>query len=252
LNLGGGPQFRHLGWLNLDEVTGAGRASSFRFGPECRFPLPDSSIERVYSSHCFEHLDDRTLHQVISETHRVLLPNAKLIIKIPDFDRILQAYRSRDERFLSAETWYLNTIIRTWPRHGIQNLIEYRTAYIFCGFWNEQYGHHFNNRQRQNVDDPGSYNGPPIMTLNQVRQILSEDSPHRISSLLREFVLSREPTISFNHQNAWSRTELTEILCKAGFQCLTFDPGEAIDEFREIPGIELMREISLYCVAQRI
>ena len=67
VNVGGGPRFCYLGWLNLEEVTSPANPLSFKLTPTCRFPVADNSVATVYTSHCLEHLDDATVQQVLRE-----------------------------------------------------------------------------------------------------------------------------------------------------------------------------------------
>lgn len=113
LNLGGG-RYEHPGWLNLDISTG------FAFTPECVFPV--DSAEVVYSSHCLEHLDDATVDRALSETARVL--KGPLVLKLPDFDKVLQKRLERDRAFF--DQWGIH---KRWKTEDIDE----RAAIIFCG-----------------------------------------------------------------------------------------------------------------------
>jgi predicted SAM-dependent methyltransferase len=55
----------------------------------------DNSIEEIYASHVFEHLGLRELHQALTESLRVLRPEGKLWIAVPDMDVLCQMYLNK-------------------------------------------------------------------------------------------------------------------------------------------------------------
>src|SRR5712664_3590316 len=102
VNLGGGPMFAAIGWRNLDSARTITNRRPFTFSPECTFPLAVESTTTVYASHVLEHLDDTTVARVLSECRRVLRADGRLVIKLPDFDRLLAAWLLRDQGFFST------------------------------------------------------------------------------------------------------------------------------------------------------
>lgn len=54
----------------------------------------DNSVELIYSSHNFEYFDRTEAVSVLKEWSRVLKPQGTLRIAVPDFDRLLDVYRS--------------------------------------------------------------------------------------------------------------------------------------------------------------
>lgn len=55
-------------------------------------PLPDNSVEEVYSSHFVEHLENKDLGQLFQEMLRVCKDEAKIFIKCPHDKRIEAHY----------------------------------------------------------------------------------------------------------------------------------------------------------------
>src|SRR5438094_737314 len=94
INLGGGPNFNHPGWLNMEEVVGAGNPHSTVLDGETVFPFPDQTIKLVYTSHTLEHLDDATVSRSFVEALRCLEADGDLVIKVPDFEAAQQAWRN--------------------------------------------------------------------------------------------------------------------------------------------------------------
>lgn len=49
----------------------------------CKLPIRDNSVDLVYSSHCIEHLKNKT--EVFWEIHRILVPGGIAVIRVPHF-----------------------------------------------------------------------------------------------------------------------------------------------------------------------
>ena len=246
LNVGGGSEFSHYRWLNLDGAPGPANPSPFRFDAACRFPLRDGAVQTVYSSHCLEHLDDETVARVLSEARRVLAAGGRLVVKIPDFDRALACWRSGDDSFFDADRWGLRRLVSLWPRRGVEDTLDARASMVFCGFWNDEYGDHFSDRR----EDERAYHGPVVMPAGDLRALATAASPHEIAATLRARVVRDQPTYHFNHQNAWSRDELRGVLERAGFEVQSFDEEAVIAAALDIPGITNARPESMYCLAR--
>jgi SAM-dependent methyltransferase len=100
LNIGGGPNFASAGWANLDGALPAGDPGYFDFeklatGAKA-LPFSNNRFQVVYSSHCLEHLNDLTIAKLLPECHRVMDPCGSFVIKIPDFDRTIDAWKKED------------------------------------------------------------------------------------------------------------------------------------------------------------
>lgn len=248
LNIGGGAEFVAWRWLNLEAARGPCNPTPFMLSPDCAFPLSDARLPLVYSSHCLEHLDDPTVSRVLAESHRVLQPGGLLVLKLPDFDRVLEAWRSSDEEFLAAEKWGLRRLVDTWPLNGVSDILDHRASMIFCGYWNEAYGDHFRGRARRL---PGAYHGPAPVSLETLERLKRCTSPHEIAARLRSAVTEHDSGAVFNHQNAWGRRELALLLEGAGFAAITTETGEVLRRCGGIPGIATAESISAYCLAHK-
>jgi len=248
VNLGGGPNFSEIGWLNLEEVASEANPVPFKFTPTCSFPLPDASVHTVYTSHALEHLETETVNRLLTEAHRVLTPNGRLVIKIPDFDRVLDCWKRKELDFFSDSLWGFNAVTYTWGSRGVPDNIESRVAMIFCGFWNDAYGDHFSWQVHQNAE---AYHGPAVVSPDVLQDLLLNGTPAEISSRLREHVVASEASIHFNHQNAWSRLELQEVLAKFGFRVLSMDTPTVLTGCADIPDIAVMSTQSTYCLASK-
>lgn len=248
INLGGGPEFYAEGWLNLEEVQSKLNPKPFRLTPDCEIPVVKGSIHTVYTSHCLEHLNTPTVFRVLTEIYRVLKNDGRLIIKIPDFDKVLERWKNRDASFFNDKDWDYKSITHTWKSRQIPDCLDYRAAAIFCGFWNEEYGDHYSGQVQQNES---AYHGPPIVGIEFLKNLMKNHTPSQISAELKRAVLKNENNFKFNHQNAWSRQELETLLIQTGFRIKSFDKEFIIVNCKYIPEINAMKEQSIYCWAEK-
>jgi hypothetical protein len=245
LNIGGGPKWNHKGWLNLDATA----PMPFIFEKHNEFPLKDNSQEIVYSSHALEHLPEAVVDYVLKESHRVLGDYKDLVIKIPDFDNILAHWRVNDDAYFRKEHGGLRKIIPTWKSKGVPDTIDYRCSMIFCGFWNQAYGDHFSKKIKKH---PDAYHGPVPMSEKELKELLSTGKPNLISSTLRAEAL-KQGDITFNHQTAWGKEEFIELLRSHGFFIRThMNVEDILKEYSFIPGINEMKEISLFVSSHKV
>lgn len=113
LNVGAG-DFRHPAWRNLDFYTEA-YASDVRSNMDIemdlsnmeRWPIPDNSIEAIFTSHTIEHLRDDHDRHIFAESLRVLKPGGVIRVTCPDIELYFRAMRRGDRHFFLnyAPTW---------------------------------------------------------------------------------------------------------------------------------------------------
>lgn len=217
------------GWRNFDQRQG------FRLDKATSFPV--DSAELIYSSHCFEHLNDETVDRMLSEARRL---GGVLVLKLPDFEEVLKRWRACDDAYFRR--WGQDKVVPTWKSRGVEDSIDARAAMIFCGWWNLEYGDEWCTRTPGAAD---AYHGPAVMARKAFREVLGGGfSPMEIADLFVEHVMAFETGYTFNHRNAWSRLELLELLGRHGFDefCMKVDEICAMP----IPGIRDQREISMY------
>ena len=212
------------------------------------------SIETVYSSHALEHLSPDTVDRVFQEAFRVLEPGGRLILKLPDFDKILRSWNAGDENFFD-DSWGYSSIVPTWKNRNVPDTLDYRAAMTFCGFWNDEYGHHFSKVYSSGGLDSeafhakGAYHGPPVITIEKLNQIKTYSSPRLVSDELRKIVIATEPNYHFNHQTAWSRDELSHLVESHGFNIKTTDSDQVLEICADVKGIYSSLNISMYLLA---
>jgi predicted SAM-dependent methyltransferase len=90
LDLGGGYRPGRNGWVNVDVSNEADLFWDLRYG----IPFPDESVDRVYSSHLFEHLTYGQGQALLDECMRVLKPGGSISIVVPNARMFIEAYLS--------------------------------------------------------------------------------------------------------------------------------------------------------------
>lgn len=186
--------------------------------------------------------------RILSESHRTLRSGGRLVISIPDFDAAIDCWQRRDPSFFRDEYWGYTKVTATWANHHVPDTLNYRAAFLFCGFWNPEYGHPFARRFHKNH---GAYHGPPAMRNDQLQTLPHGRTPHDVAAALRQIVRSEEQRFTFNHQNAWGRSELDQLLARAGFRVLSFATPLIVERCASIPGIRSRLAQSTLCLAEK-
>lgn len=79
-----------------------------------RLPFPDESVDLVYASHVLEHIFWYKAEDAFREVHRILKPNGKLEIWVPDFRYIVGCYLNDecgdDWRYANSHNKYMKWI----------------------------------------------------------------------------------------------------------------------------------------------
>lgn len=83
-------------------------------------PFPENSAEIIYASHILEHFPHPKTISVLREWCRVLLPDGRLFVAVPDFERAVALYYAT-----GLQDWIVNFL------YGDQ---EYKTAYHYTAF----------------------------------------------------------------------------------------------------------------------
>ena len=237
ISIGGGANYHHAGWKNFDAAPGPLNPWPVAFTPKTTFPVPNAWARTVYSSHCLEHLDDATVSRVLTEARRMLRPDGALVLKLPDFEQVLERWRAGDEAYF--DQWGMQDVIPTWKNMGVEATIDAKAAMIFCGWWNDAYGDEFGKRT---PDALGAYHGPLMSSMSD------NFTPHVLARLMRQSANLFSP-VHFNHQNAWSRAELAALIEAHGFNVISMDEIEICEKYADIPGLHEQCNISMYAVA---
>jgi predicted SAM-dependent methyltransferase len=87
LELGSGPKRGNNGWTTID-ISGADISHDLRLG----IPLPDQTVDRIYTSHMFEHIPYKELVVFVNECYRVLKVGGELSVCVPNAGLYLRSY----------------------------------------------------------------------------------------------------------------------------------------------------------------
>lgn len=103
INIGAG-RWEKPGWLTVDCYMEADIQVDLR--KNTPLPIADGVVEKIFSSHCIEHIEDTHLEHMLKEAHRVMKPGAVMRLSCPDADEALQAYKNGNIN------WYSGIITR--------------------------------------------------------------------------------------------------------------------------------------------
>lgn len=119
LELGSGAKKGKNGWTTID-IWGADINHDLRKG----IPLPDNSVDRIYTSHMFEHIPYKSLLNFINECFRVLKPGGELSVCVPNAKHYIKAYVN-GEKFQPVGKGYGPALVDTGSFIDQLNYIAY-------------------------------------------------------------------------------------------------------------------------------
>ena len=119
LELGSGPKKGSNGWITVD-LSGADICHDLRKG----IPLPNESVDRIYTSHMFEHIPYKDLVFFIKECYRVLKRGGELSVCVPNAGLYIKAY-VEGARFRPPGEGYQPALVDTGSLIDQVNYIAY-------------------------------------------------------------------------------------------------------------------------------
>lgn len=245
VNLGSGRR-KWRNWLCFDHIQDEG-ISFFMFSETSDLPIASKSTGLVYTSHFLEHVRDSVANQVVSEAYRILKPNGVLVVKIPDFDMFVARFLKRDAKSFSDVG--IEDVVHSWPSKGISDSLHNRFAMMLCGFWDDEWGHHYTSSERH--EKRLGFHGPPKLNNHQLESIVAEASgPHSMAARLR-IIAESQGALNFNHCNAWGRSEMERLLIESGFVVERNDRKTMRKLALEIPDFYAMNSWSAYFIARK-
>jgi hypothetical protein len=234
------------GWVCVDQLDHPG-IENVTLDAGTTLPFEPRTVSLFYSSHCFEHLSTDTVERLISEMERTLAQEGRALIKIPDFDWFLSQYKNNIGQCVDGVG--VESVVNSWSAEGVDDTTENRLAMMFCGYWNSYYGDHFSGKINTNTK---AYHGPPMMDAEKLKSLFLERSPNQISAELCLSALADDNFKDFNHRNAWSRDELTDLVKRFGLEVETTDKSEIVNSYSTlVPDITSMMDWSAYYLIKR-
>lgn len=269
LNLGGGPNFVCKKFVNLDSAKGLFNKKII-FNDDFKINYPNSSFNLVYTSHCFEHLNYKTVENLISQSSRVLIKGKKLIIKIPNYDEILMNFRKKNlnyfyidiEKKIYHDDWGVKEIISSWKNHGIKNNLENFVSFLFVSFFDKKLSSYFEEINKKSLNpfyfkkvfyDQNNFFGPALINKDKLINILNNLEPKQIVEILKKKNTKKNlDNRIFCHQSAWSKQDLLSLLKKNDFKFISDDKKKVIKKYNFINDIHLMQRWSIYIEASKL
>jgi SAM-dependent methyltransferase len=250
INIGGG-NFNKDKWINFDiRYTNLHEQQFFLdLSKKIRLPIESASIGYAYTSHCIEHLRDDAVDYIFFEMARVLKKGGQCLIKIPDFEGVVNAYFNRDFSFF-INKWGIEGLHETMQTHDIDiNLTNYMLL-IFCGYRDFGAGSVYGNKKSN------KFIGPPRISKEVVDDALRSMSIKDFS----KFVVAQAKDVhDFIHLNAFTPGELIKKAKMAGMKPLVQSfqncESEVYDEFKRELGTDVVTSldsISYYLLLEKI
>jgi predicted SAM-dependent methyltransferase len=119
LELGSGQKKGANGWVTID-LRGADISYNLSKG----IPMPDNSVDKIYSSHMFEHIPYLELVQFIGECYRVLKPQSQLSICVPNARLYIENYLKKNP-YIDHKSYYEPAVVDTGSSIDQLNYIAY-------------------------------------------------------------------------------------------------------------------------------
>ncbi len=148
LQVGCWPYLRK-GWIN-SELYGSSELIPINLLK--KLPLPDNSIDYIFSEHVHEHFTLEEGQKMLSEFYRVLKKNGKIRIATPDLRFLIQLYNSKKStlqkeyikwsatEFVTTgshtDTFVINNFVRAWGHDFIYDFKSLKWCLKQTGFAN--------------------------------------------------------------------------------------------------------------------
>ena len=132
INLGSGNSYVN-NFINIDFFGN----KMIDYGMDLRYPfkIESNSIDGIFSEHTFEHLSHLEVDNALSECCRILKPEAKIRIIVPDLSILIERYSSNDDEWF--QKWH-DLVLKDPSRHYMK---KYFTNMFAINFTASYYHH---------------------------------------------------------------------------------------------------------------
>ena len=132
INLGSGNSYVN-NFINVDFFGN----KMIDYGMDLRFPfkIETNSIDGIFSEHTFEHLSHLEVDNALSQCYRILKPEAKIRIIVPDLSILIERYCSNDDEWF--QKWH-DLVLEDPSRHYMK---KYFTKMFAINFTASYYHH---------------------------------------------------------------------------------------------------------------
>ena len=225
IDIGGGLAVPPPGWRVADKHIGV------IIDANTVLPFADRSLELVYSSMFFEHIDNATAANLMKEIARVLKADGTFRLIVPDFWLWLEKYRTGDiDYFLELQKD--NPDLKTWSRLGVPIDIEHLLAWHIAAIHNKPHRlTNYPHLENPKADPPiftfphhfkldGYYCGPaPELTTADIRaNFVAMSSTDFLEWIFAITSASKhqDPTFNSWHKNWWNPEKIRRFAQQAG------------------------------------
>lgn len=116
VEIGGGPSPQHRDWEQYDAIDWSERtALRYTLGDIRRLPYADGTLEEIFASNVLEHVSFLETNATLVEWRRVLVPQGRLTVVVPDVLGIINDYLNNvnswdecSERLYGSQTYVLD------------------------------------------------------------------------------------------------------------------------------------------------
>lgn len=107
------------GFVTIDHLSGDIKHNLFN-----PLPLDNSTVDEIYTSHTLEHFKFENILFILKECNRVLKPEGKLKICVPNAKLYIESY-IKNEKFIYRKSWYSLAVVDTGSHIDQLNYIAY-------------------------------------------------------------------------------------------------------------------------------
>lgn len=215
INIGSGSRWHRMFWRGLDQLDGE------RLHHKTKLAYANESVNCVYSSHFFEHIDNETAENLFREFYRILKKGGALRIVVPDFEEI-------KARLLAYDAEYFRNVgfvgRPEWESFGVEKNAVNFALHWFANYQNIPYV------QSEKKSKPEVfYRGPPSLSEDIVRKkakVLGtlEFGEWAISNIPEEYIGNG------GHINTWTFRKFDQMLSRMGFSVRRLTIGASSDK----------------------
>lgn len=131
LDLGSGAKKGVNNWITVDLI-----GADINYDLKNGIPLPDESVDAIYTSHLLEHIPYKSQQIFLSDCYRVLKNHGKFLVCVPNAALYIQAYLEGNN-FGSDKRLHLPAIVDTGSRIDQINYVAYMDGEHHFMFDNE-------------------------------------------------------------------------------------------------------------------
>ncbi len=153
-NIGAGELWYHPFWTAIDAcLIDPNAGIEHILSEHTPLPVADNSAKIIYSSHCLEHLNQKTAEHVLAEAFRILEPGGLIRLAVPDIDIYYRAYQRQENDFFIN----INDNSGQYGDLSLQQNFLAQFIYPCCSLSEESLQFHISDQEVRELFDQLSY-----------------------------------------------------------------------------------------------